>query len=228
MGSYSAARVCPNAQVLAEQKRDRANPSHAMKRRQPDSRFETIVRVAQLRCPACGIGPLFQGLFAMAPECGRCGYSYKREPGFYLGSIYINYGVTAICTILLYALMVMGLGASHERALVVSLVVAVVLPIVLFRWARALLLALDNSVNAYQSHGGAMGVEDAADAGTQAGLTLQHLTHLKADDGNAGCMMGVALAMILLFGLLMGGVTLYFITSQPASDSSRWENEPLR
>jgi len=39
----------------------------------------------------------------MAPECGRCGYSSKREPGFYLGSIYINYGVTAIATILLYA-----------------------------------------------------------------------------------------------------------------------------
>ena len=199
-----------------------------MKTTQPHSRLQTMVRAVRLRCPACGIGPLFRGLFAMAPECGRCGYSYRREPGFYLGSIYINYGVTAISTILLYALMVMGLGASHERALAVSLVVAVVLPIVLFRWARALLLALDNSVNAYQSHGGAMGCEDAADAGTEAGLNLQHLTHLKADDGNAGCMMGVALAMILLFGLLMGGVTLYFVTSQPASDSSRWDNELLR
>lgn len=226
MGSYSAARVYPNEQVSAEQKRDRANPSYAMKRRQPDPRFQTIVRVAQLRCPACGIGPLFQGLFAMAPECGRCGYSYKREPGFYLGSIYINYGVTAICTILLYALMVMGLGASHERALVVSAVVAVLLPVVFFRWARALLLALDNSVNVSQSHGTSM--TDDADEGTRAGLNLQQFTHLKADDGNAGCAMGVALALILLFGLLMGGVTLYFVTSQPTSDSSSWENDSLR
>lgn len=197
-----------------------------MKHTQPHSRFQAMVRAVRLRCPACGIGPLFRGLFAMAPECGRCGYSYRREPGFYLGSIYINYGVTAICTILLYALMVMGLGSSHERALAVSVVVAVVLPIVLFRWARALLLALDNSVNAYQSHGTSMTAD--ADAGTEAGLNLQHLTHLKADDGNAGCVMGVALALILLFGLLMGGVTLYFVTSQPASDSGKWDNEPLR
>jgi uncharacterized protein (DUF983 family) len=191
-----------------------------------ESRFQTISRAVRLRCPACGIGPLFSGLFAMAPECDRCGYSYRREPGFYLGSIYINYGVTAICTILLYALMVMGVRASHERALIVSLVVAVVLPVVFFRWARALLLALDNSVNVNQSHGASMAGK--ADAGKEAGLNHQQLTHLKADDGNAGCMMGVALALILLFGLLMGGVTLYFVRSQPASDSSDWESVPLR
>ncbi|MFM8635216.1 MAG: DUF983 domain-containing protein [Planctomycetia bacterium] len=189
-----------------------------MKHRQPHSRFQTIARVVRLRCPACGTGPLFRGLFAMAPECVRCGYSYRREPGFYLGSIYINYGVTAICTILLYALMVMGLGAPHEQALVVSVVVAVVLPVVFFRWARALLLALDNSVNANQSHGSSIPAD--ADAGTKPGLNLEHLTHLKSDDGNAGCVMGVALALILLFGLLMGGVTLYFVLSQPAPSTT--------
>lgn len=209
-----------------KQNGDRTDTGRAMEHRQTHSRFQTIVRVVRLRCPACGIGPLFRGLFAMAPECGRCGYSYRREPGFYLGSIYINYGVTAIGTILLYALMVMGLGASQERALAVSLVVAVVFPVVFFRWARALLLALDNSVNANQSPGAAMAAD--AHAGKEAGLNLEHLTHLKADDGNAGCVMGVALAMILLFGLLMGGLTLYFVVSQPASDSSGWESEPLR
>ena len=162
----------------------------------------------------------------MAPECSRCGYSYKREPGFYLGSIYINYGVTAIATILLYASLVMGLGASHERALMVSVVVAVVLPVVFFRWARALLLALDDSVNVHQRHGSPMPAD--ADAGTEAGRILKHLTQLKADDGNAGCVMGVALALILLFGLLMGGVTLYFVTTQPANDTNDWQDEPVR
>lgn len=154
----------------------------------------------------------------MAPSCGRCGYSYRREPGFYLGSIYINYGVTAIVTILLYAVMVMGLGASHERALAVTLAVAVLLPVAFFRWARALLLALDNSINANQSHGDALGAD--AEGGSAAGLTERHLTRLKADDGSAGCVLGVGLALILLFGLLMAGVTLSFVTAQPASDSS--------
>jgi uncharacterized protein (DUF983 family) len=133
-----------------------------------DSRFQAISRAIQLRCPACGVGPLFRGLFVMAPRCVHCGHSYRREPGFYLGSISINYGVTAICTILLYALMVMGLGASHERALMVSLVVAVGLPVLLFRWARAFLLTLDNSVNQNQSPDSRASAHD--DMGTQASL----------------------------------------------------------
>ena len=147
----------------------------------------------------------------MAPECVRCGYSYRREPGFYLGSIYINYGVTAICTILFYALMVMGLGTTHERALAASVVLAVLLPIIFFRWARALLLALDNSVNANQQPSG-LAVHDATVA--EGGLTAGQLSHLKRDDGNAGCLMGVVMALIVLFGLLMGTVTLFFVTSQ--------------
>jgi hypothetical protein len=110
--------------------------------------------------------------------------------------------------------------------LAVSLVVAVVLPVVFFRWARALLLALDNSVNANQLRGDMSAADTDANAG--AGLNQQHLTHLKADDGNAGCVMGVALALILLFGLLMGGVTLYFVTSQPASEFDGRGNVPLR
>jgi hypothetical protein len=87
-------------------------------------------------------------------------------------------------------------------------------------------LALDNSVNANQLRGGMSAAHTDTDAA--AGLNQQHLTNLKADDGNAGCVMGVALALILLFGLLMGGVTLYFVTSQPSSDSGGWENVPLR
>ena len=165
---------------------------------------------------------MFRGPFAMAPECECCGYPYRREPGFYLGSIYINYGVTAICTMLLYAALVMVLGSSHRQALGVSLVVAVVLPVVFFRWARALLLALDNSVNANQSPGNAASAE--GDSGREGGLTEGHLMRLKADDGNAGCLMGVVLALILVFGLLMAGVTLSFITSQSQGESRDWEN----
>jgi uncharacterized protein (DUF983 family) len=62
------------------------------------SRLQPVMRAIWLRCPACGRGPLFHGLFTMVPECSACGYSSKREPGFYPGSININYGVTVIFT----------------------------------------------------------------------------------------------------------------------------------
>jgi hypothetical protein len=60
----------------------------------------------------------------MHDACPHCGFSYEREPGFYLGSIYLNYGATVILTGALYAVLVMGLGLSNETALAVCLVAA--------------------------------------------------------------------------------------------------------
>jgi hypothetical protein len=135
----------------------------------------------------------------MHDACGACGASFAREPGFYLGSIYVNYGVTVIVTGGLYAALVAGLGVAHETALAACLAVAVLLPVVFFRHARSFLLALDGSVNRRQSPG------DAGPADAAAG---DHLRALAADDGRAGCAMGVALALVLLFGLGMAVVTV--------------------
>lgn len=159
----------------------------------------------RLRCPRCGRGRLFGGLFAMHDACRHCGLAFVREPGFYLGSIYLNYGATVIAVGGLYALVVLGLGLPHEAALAACLVVAVVLPILLFRHARSLLLALDTAVNRHQAEpAGAAGGPEIAD--------------LSADDATAGCLMGVVLCLIILFGLSMAAVTLVF--SGPAAPTA--------
>jgi hypothetical protein len=143
----------------------------------------------------------------MHGTCQRCGFSYEREPGFYLGSIYLNYGATVILTGILYALLVMGLGLSNETTLAVCLAAAVLCPILFFRHARSFLLALDSSVNHNQAHG----PEDAdADPASASALSTRKLASLASDDGRAGCAMGVALALILLFGIGMAAVTLSF------------------
>jgi uncharacterized protein (DUF983 family) len=153
-------------------------------------------------CPHCGGGRLFAGWFRMHPACARCGLPFTREAGFYLGSIYINYGVTVLVTLAVYAAIVLGFGGTHETALVTCLAVAVLLPVLFFRHARSLLLALDSAVNRHQGRPG--GADLAA---------------LRSDDASAGCMMGVALAAILLFGLGMAAVTVYFSRfGAPAED----------
>jgi hypothetical protein len=58
--------------------------------------------------------------------------------------------------------------------------------------------------------------------GTQASQSQGELT-LNVDDGNAGCLMGAVLALVLMFGLLMGAVTLYFITAQGKGEASDWD-----
>ncbi len=143
----------------------------------------------------------------MHDACAACGVSFVREPGFYLGSIYINYGITVIATGGLYAILVAGCGTSHEAALAACLVVAVVLPVLFFRHARSLLLALDGSVNRRQSPGAAA-------------APVEDLAGLAADDGRAGCAMGVALALVLVFGLGMAVVTVLWSAGTGPGDAA--------
>lgn len=175
-------------------------------------RLESVGRALALRCPRCGVGPLFRGWFRMHAACAGCGAPFAREPGFYLGSIYLNYGVTVIVTGVLYAALVGGLRVSPETALAACLVVAVMLPVLLFRHARSLLLAIDGSVNRRQSPGGA-GPGDGDAAG-------EHLAGLAADDGRAGCAMGVALASVLLFSLGMAVATVLWSAANDAPDAA--------
>ena len=183
---------------------DRRGPGRDGEDGEVGGRLTALRRGLALRCPRCGFGRLFRGWFRMHEACPACGASFMPEPGFYLGSIYVNYGVTVLVTGGLYALLVAGCGVSAERALAACLAVAVILPVVFFRHARSLLLALDSSVNRRQS-------PDAAAAPTP----REQLADLAADDGRAGCAMGVALALVFLFGLGMAVVTILWLTAGP-------------
>ncbi|MFM8291251.1 MAG: DUF983 domain-containing protein [Planctomycetia bacterium] len=173
----------------------------------PRSRGTSLSRALALRCPRCGGGRLFAGWFRMHPACDRCGLPFTREPGFYLGSIYVNYGITVLLTGAIYA-AILGLGGSHEAALTTCLAVAVLFPVIFFRHARSLLLALDSSVNRHQ------GGDPAA---------------LASDDASAGCLMGAALVAILIFGLGLAVVTVAFSrTGTPAGDPGSADEVDLR
>jgi uncharacterized protein (DUF983 family) len=174
-------------------------------------RVTPLLRAAALACPQCGRGRLFAGLFRMHEACDRCGLPFSREPGFYLGSIYINYGVTVLLTGGLYAALVLLAGVSAEAALTVCLGVAVAFPILFFRHARSLLLAVDAAVNSRQTQAAGAPVAGAAP-------TPRELAALRSDDGRAGCLMGVVLVLIILFGLGMAAATLVFVG--PAGDEA--------
>jgi hypothetical protein len=44
----------------------------------------------------------------MFPHCVYCGLRYERETGYFLGSIYFNYGLTAMLVAIGYPLLVFG------------------------------------------------------------------------------------------------------------------------
>lgn len=107
-------------------------------------RFGKLVgRALRLRCPLCGQGRLFKGLFAMNERCPHCSVKFEREPGFFLGSIYINYGVTAVVTSVLYLALMFSNWRSDIEQMGVTVAVAILLPLFLHRHARSLWAGFD-------------------------------------------------------------------------------------
>ncbi|MEP7288520.1 MAG: DUF983 domain-containing protein [Chloroflexota bacterium] len=52
-----------------------------------------------LRCPNCGKGHIFHGLFKMERTCPFCGVRYERRSGESVGGMYINLGAAELLSI---------------------------------------------------------------------------------------------------------------------------------
>jgi uncharacterized protein DUF983 len=100
-------------------------------------------RALRLRCPLCGRGELFRRWLVMHANCPHCGVKFEREPGFFLGSIYINYGLTALIVAIGYPLLLFGWHVPETPLLVGAVAFVVLFPVLLFPWARSLWLGFD-------------------------------------------------------------------------------------
>ena len=108
-------------------------------------RYSTILRRALgLRCPRCGEGGLFTSWFRMATSCQKCGLVFEREPGFFLGSTYINYGLTTVLMTIGYFTLYFFEVASSETLLWIMVAFCFVFPLWFFRYARSLWLGFDH------------------------------------------------------------------------------------
>lgn len=110
----------------------------------PRPPFETLVwRALRLRCPRCGKGKLFINWLQMPRRCSECGLLIHRGPGYYLGSTYVNYGLTALITTVVFVIGRLHFNISSKTLLAPLLIFCLVFPLLIFRHARSLWLAMD-------------------------------------------------------------------------------------
>ena len=102
-----------------------------------------LVRALRLRCPNCGGGKLFAGWLMMHPRCSKCGFKFERGPGYWLGSIYVNYGVTALLVTLGYFVLFFTDVLPQEAVLGLLTAFLVLFGLFFFRFARSIWIAFD-------------------------------------------------------------------------------------
>jgi uncharacterized protein (DUF983 family) len=104
-------------------------------------------RALALRCPRCGRAPLFRGWFTMNALCAVCDLRFERAPGYWIGAIYVNYGVTVTIAVAGFFLLRSLAGWETARQLALWVPFVVLFPLWFFRYSRSLWLGLEYALN---------------------------------------------------------------------------------
>jgi uncharacterized protein (DUF983 family) len=113
-----------------------------------NSSFGSAVRNAlRSRCPNCREGALFRNrLNGVLPSCPRCGLSYFRESGYYVGGMIITYVATAVVLLIAYLitlLIPLVVNFSENIKFTAWVAFGVLLALLLVRPAYSLWITLD-------------------------------------------------------------------------------------
>jgi len=103
-------------------------------------------------CPRCRMGTIFRssiftGFPKMREVCPICGLKFEREQGYFLGAMYISYGL-ALITILAFALLLwFFLRWSIQKTTIWAVVLFLPLAPTLTLFSRVLWIYLDQAVD---------------------------------------------------------------------------------
>ncbi|HWA58723.1 MAG TPA: DUF983 domain-containing protein [Gemmatimonadales bacterium] len=105
-----------------------------------------FARALRRRCPVCGAGPLFQGWFRMKDHCPRCGIRTRRgEDGYTLGALWFNLFLAESITTAIFVTTLIRTWPDPPWGWlqIAGPVEAVVIPLLVWPFARTLFLAFD-------------------------------------------------------------------------------------
>jgi uncharacterized protein (DUF983 family) len=105
-------------------------------------------RAIRKKCPICGGGSLFRGWFHMKDHCPTCGLRTRRgEDGYTLGALWFNLFLAELITMAVFVgtLIRTWPDPPWQILQVVGPLEAIVMPLLVWPFARTLFLAFDLS-----------------------------------------------------------------------------------
>jgi uncharacterized protein (DUF983 family) len=100
------------------------------------SGWKLIARAMALRCPKCGLGPIFDSHFRMRVSCPACGVVFWKSEGEWLGPGIVDYSIATASGLVAWAVLVL-VGASTTVQLIFACLAALIIAAGLSRWSRS-------------------------------------------------------------------------------------------
>ncbi len=116
------------------------------------TRMSTVVAIFRQRCPRCRSGRIFRksiltGFPRMQEHCPNCGLKFEREQGYFLGAMYISYGL-ALVTIVALGLLLWAVTAwSLQKITLWAILLFLPLAPALTLFSRVLWIYLDRTID---------------------------------------------------------------------------------
>jgi uncharacterized protein (DUF983 family) len=110
----------------------------------------TLAAVFRQRCPRCRLGTIFRysifrGFPNMCERCSVCDLKFQREEGYFLGAMYISFGLALVVIALIAALLWAITGWWITRATIWAVVLFLPLAPAISLFARVLWIYLDQA-----------------------------------------------------------------------------------
>ncbi len=110
--------------------------------------FYTYLKNALLlKCPSCMQDDIFTGMLKMNFKCKNCLHVYELEQGYFVGAIYINYGMTVLASFLLYSILSFCFSVKLEFLIIALSLFCIIFPVLFFRFSRSLWINIDFFIN---------------------------------------------------------------------------------
>jgi uncharacterized protein (DUF983 family) len=116
------------------------------------SKLHTVSDIVNQRCPRCRTGSIFsysifRGFPKMHERCPVCDLKFEREPAYFLGAMYVSYGLGLVTVTIFAALLwkITGWWITTDTIWAVVLFLPLAPTLTLF--ARVLWIYLDQAID---------------------------------------------------------------------------------
>jgi uncharacterized protein (DUF983 family) len=116
------------------------------------TKLATVGDILRQRCPRCRLGSIFRysifrGFPKMHDRCSVCDLKFDREPGYFLGAMYVSYGLGLVIVAIIAAVLWSVTGWWITKDIIWAVVLFLPLAPTITLFARVLWIYLDQTID---------------------------------------------------------------------------------